>query len=136
MAHFAKLGVDNKVEKVHRVSNDIATSEQAGIEFLQNLHKTNAVFKQTSYNTSGGVHYGQDGQPDDGFPLRKNYGGRGSTYDEAKDAFIPPKPYNSWTLNETTCIWEPPVPYPNDGAQVKEGYHWDEDRLAWIKLGI
>jgi len=83
---------------------------------------------QTSYNTKGGVHYGQDGEPDGGEPLRKNYAGIGYTYDAARDAFIPPQPFASWTLNETTCLWEAPVAYPDDGNM----YIWDEDTTSWV----
>jgi len=83
---------------------------------------------QTSYNTRGGVHYGQDGEPDGGEPLRKNYAGIGYTYDAARDAFIPPQPFASWTLNETTCLWEAPVAYPDDGNM----YIWDEDTTSWV----
>tara|TARA_R100001460_G_scaffold12423_1_gene28575 strand:+ start:1646 stop:2023 length:378 start_codon:yes stop_codon:yes gene_type:complete len=121
MAHFAKLGVGNKVEKVEVVSNDIATSEQAGIDFLNNLYKTNDVWKQTSYNTIGGVH--QLG----GTPFRKNYAGINWKYDPYKDAFISPKPFSSWILNEDTCLWEPPVDYPNDGQR----YNWNEISKTW-----
>jgi len=83
---------------------------------------------QTSYNTRGGVHYGQDGEPDGGEPLRKNYAGIGYTYDAARDAFIPPQPFTSWTLNETSCLWEAPVAYPDDGNM----YIWDEDTTSWV----
>ena len=83
---------------------------------------------QTSYNTKGGVHYGQDGEPDGGEPLRKNYAGIGYTYDAARDAFIPPQPFASWTLNETSCLWEAPVAYPDDGNM----YIWDEDTTSWV----
>jgi hypothetical protein len=121
MAHFAKLKVGNIVEKVEIVSNDIATTEQAGVEFLQNLYKDRAVWKQTSYNTSGGVH------KLGGTPFRKNYAAKGFTYDQKKDAFIPPQPFNSWTLNETTCLWEAPVAKPTDGQQ----YDWNEDNQTW-----
>lgn len=127
MAHFAKLNENNIVIKVHRVGNEIATSEQAGIDYLQKLHKTDATFKQTSYNTKEGVHYGQDGQPDGGVALRKNYAGKGYTYDESRDAFISPKPFDSWTLNETTCAWNAPVIYPTDGNV----YYWDEPSTNW-----
>jgi len=116
MAHFARLGAGNIVVKVHVVSNDIATSEQAGIEFLQNLHKTKDIFKQTSYNTIGGVHILG------GTPFRKNYAGIGFTYFEELNAFIPPKVYNSWTLNETTCLYNPPITYPDDDKK----YTWNE----------
>ena len=120
MAHFAKLGVGNIVETVESVSNDIATSEQAGVEFLQNLYKSRDVRKQTSYNTYGGEH------KLGGTPFRKNYAGIGFTYDQARDAFIEPKPFDSWTLNETTCMWDPPVPRPESGS-----YSWNETTKQW-----
>jgi hypothetical protein len=121
MAHFAKLKVGNIVERVEVVSNDVATTEQAGLEFLQNLHKTSDMFIQTSYNTRGGVH------KLGGTPFRKNFAGIGFKYDQTRDAFIPPKPYNSWTLNETTCLWEAPVDYPTDGQK----YNWNETNQTW-----
>jgi len=96
MAHFAKLGKGNIVENVVVVSNDIATTEQAGVDFLNTLYKTRDVWKQTSYNIN----------------IRKNYAGVGFTYDQTRDAFISPKPYKSWILNETTCQWEAPVAKP------------------------
>tara|TARA_R110002126_G_scaffold111289_1_gene249059 strand:- start:560 stop:901 length:342 start_codon:yes stop_codon:yes gene_type:complete len=112
MAHFAKLGTGNKVLKVEVVSNDVATTEQAGIDFLNNLYNTPYdVWKQTSYNKN----------------IRKNYAGIGFKYDESRDAFIPPQPYSSWTLNETTCLWEAPVAYPTDG----ELYIWNETNRTW-----
>ena len=111
MAHFAKLGVGNIVERVEVVSNDIATSEQAGVDFLNNLYGTRDVWKQTSYNNN----------------FRKNFAGIGYTYDLVREAFLPPKPYYSWTLNETTCLWEAPVVYPDDGQH----YNWNEDNLTW-----
>lgn len=121
MAYFAKLGSDNIVENVVVVSNDIATNEQAGINFLQNLYNDTATWKQTSYNTYGNVH------KLGGTPLRKNYAGIGFTYDQTKDAFIPLKPFTSWTLNETTCRWEAPVAYPDDGKL----YLWNEENQTW-----
>jgi hypothetical protein len=111
MAHFAKLGVGNIIERVAVISNDIATNEQAGVDFLNNLYKTEDVWKQTSYNGN----------------IRKNFAGIGFTYDQARDAFIPPKPFNSWTLNDTTCLWEAPVAYPDDG----QFYHWNETTKQW-----
>jgi len=111
MAHFAKLGVNNIVENVVVVSNDIATTEQAGIDFLNNLYGSDDIWKQTSYNGN----------------IRKNFAGTGYTYDETRDAFIPPKPYNSWILNETTCIWKAPVDYPSDGKR----YNWNEENQTW-----
>jgi len=121
MAHFAKLGKGGKVERVEKISNDIATTEQAGIDFLNNLYGTNDIWKQTSYNTRGGVHILG------GTPFRKNYAGIGFKYDQIRDAFIEPKPYNSWTLNETTCRWEPPVAKPTDGQR----YNWNETNQTW-----
>jgi len=121
MAHFAKLKTGNIVERVEKVSNDVATTEQAGIEFLNNIYGENYIWKQTSYNTHAGVH------KLGGTPFRKNFAGIGWKYDQYRDAFIPPKPYNSWTLNETTCLWEPPVAYPTDG-QV---YNWNETNQTW-----
>ena len=114
MAHFAKLGVGNIIEKVEVVSNDIATNEQAGVDFLNTLYKTEDVWKQTSYNGN----------------IRKNFAGIGFTYDQARDAFIPPKPFNSWTLNDTTCLWEAPVAYPDDGQE----YTWNETDQQWDLL--
>ena len=121
MAHFAKLGTGNIVERVEIVHNNIATTEQAGVDFLNTLYKTNDIWKQTSYNTIGGKHLLG------GVPFRKNHAGIGFKYDQYKDAFIPPKPHNSWTLNETTCLWEAPVVYPSDG----QNYKWNETIQNW-----
>ncbi len=128
MAHFAKLGVGNIVETVHVVSNDVATTEQAGMDFLNNLYNTRDVWKQTSYNTSGGVH------KLGGTPFRKNYAGKGWKYDQTRDAFIEPKPFNSWILNETTCVWEAPVTRPEiTEQQLQDGskYVWNEENQTW-----
>jgi len=114
MAHFAKLGTGNIVTEVHVVSNDIATNEQAGIEFLQNLYNNRDIWKQTSYNAN----------------FRKNFAGIGFKYDQTRDAFIPPQPQSSWTLNEDTCQWQPPVAYPTDG----KNYTWNEDTKTWSEL--
>jgi hypothetical protein len=111
MAHFAKLGTGNIVEKVEVVSNNIATNEQAGVDFLNTLYGTRDVWKQTSYNGN----------------IRKNFAGIGYTYDQARDAFIPPQPFNSWTLDEDTCLWESPVAHPNDGKM----YEWNESTKQW-----
>ena len=111
MAHFAKLRVGNIVERVEVVSNDIATTEQAGIDFLNNLYNTRDVWKQTSYNGN----------------IRKNFAGIGFSYDKQRDAFYEPQPYPSWTLNEDTCVWESPVAYPTDGQR----YTWDETNQSW-----
>ena len=117
MASFAKLGVGNIVETVVVVSNDIATTEQAGADFLNNLYNTRDIWKQTSYNTMGGVHVLG------GTPFRKNHAGIGYFYDQERDAFIPPKPFDSWILNEESCTWESPVEKPNDG----NWYIWNEN---------
>jgi hypothetical protein len=118
MAHFAKLGTGNIIEKVEVVSNDIATTEQAGVDFLNNLYGTRDVWKQTSYNNN----------------IRKNYAMIGGKYDKTRDAFIPPKPFNSWTLNETTCLWEAPTPRPElTQEQIDNGnyYIWNETNQTW-----
>ena len=122
MAHFAKLDENNLVLQVIVVADSDAPTEAEGQIFLQNLYKTTDTYKQTSYNTYGGVH------ATGGTPFRKNYAGVGYTYDASKDAFIPPKPYNSWTLNEDTCQWDAPVTYPDDG----KGYVWKEDSRTWV----
>jgi hypothetical protein len=133
MAHFAKLGIGNKVLKVEVVHNDVATTEQAGVDFLNNLYGTNDVWKQTSYNTYGGQYHtvNENGDrvvsSDQSKAFRKNYATIGGKYDTQKDAFIDPKPFQSWILNETTCIWEPPVAKPTDG-QV---YNWNETTQTW-----
>jgi len=127
MASFAKIGLNNKVIGVHSLHNDVlkdangVEQEALGIDFLNNLHKTNDVWKQTSYNTHGGVH------TLGGTPLRKNHAGIGYTYDEDKDAFIPKQPYPSWTLNEDTCQWEAPSARPKDSPN----YEWNEETQAW-----
>ena len=130
MAHFAKLGTENIVLQIVVLSNnaildeDGKESEQIGMDFLNNLYKTNDVWKQTSYNTFGGVH------KLDGTPLRKNYAGIGYTYDETRDAFIEPKSYSSWTLNEDTCQWEAPSARPADDKL----YEWNEETTSWVAL--
>ena len=124
MASFAKIGLNNKVIEVQSVHNDVATTEQVGADFLNNLYKTNDVWKQTSYNTIGGVH-GLGGTP-----FRKNHAGIGYAYDEDRDAFIPEQSYPSWTLNEDTCCWEAPVAYPDDGKK----YNWNEEITNWEEI--
>ena len=149
MAHFAKLDSDNKVVQVEVVSNDVATTEQAGVDFLNTLYGTSDVWKKTSYNTYYNTHLLG------GTPFRKNFATVGCTYDSGKDAFIPPKPSyftradtaegetpteivcNSWTLVEDTCQWEAPITYPDDGQE----YVWDEptyqedNSLGWMLVG-
>jgi len=121
MAHFAKIGTGNIVEKVEVVSNDIATTEQAGVDFLNNLYGTRDVWKQTSYNTYGGVH------KLGGTPFRKNFAAVGGKYDPIRDAFYNPQPYFSWTLNETTCLWEAPIALPD----TENRYNWNEETQQW-----
>lgn len=113
MAHFAKISKENIVEQVIVADSKEWCESALGGEWLQ-----------TSYNTQGGVHV------NGGTPLRKNYAGVGYTYDNKRDAFIPPQNYPSWTLNENTCLWEAPLPYPNDGEQ----YQWSEVDLSWKKF--
>jgi hypothetical protein len=125
MASFAKIGLNGKVIEVQSVVNEVLydsngiEQESIGIDFLTKLTGW-AIWKQTSYNTHGGTH--KLGAT----PFRKNHAGIGYVYDEDRDAFIPPKPFNSWILNETTCLWEAPVVRP-DGR----GYIWNELTLSW-----
>ena len=122
MSHFAKV-INGIVETVHVVDQDFIDSGKLG-------DPNNWV--QTSYNTRGGVHYAPNSsEPDGGVALRKNYAGVGYTYDKERDAFISPKPpFESWTLDEDSCLWNPPVAHPMDG---KGPYRWDEDVGNWVK---
>ena len=114
MAHYAKV-VDGIVTKVI----------VAEAEFFDTfVDDSPGEWVQTSYNTYGGQH--RSG----GTPLRKNFAGVGFTYDSDRDAFIPPEPFESWTLNDTTCLWEAPVEYPDDGKD----YIWDEDTTNWVEV--
>jgi hypothetical protein len=116
MAHFAKIGLNNKVIEVLSVANEVlhdangVEQESIGIDFLTKLTGY-PVWVQTSYNKN----------------FRKNCAGIGMIYDEDRDAFIPKKPFNSWILNETTCLWEAPVAYPDDG----QNYNWNETIQNW-----
>jgi hypothetical protein len=126
MASFAKIGLNGKVIEVQSVVNEVlhdsngVEQEIIGIDFLTKLTGW-AIWKKTSYNTHAGVHN------NNGTPLRKNHAGIGFTYDEDRDAFIPPKPFNSWTLNENTCLWEAPIAKPQDDNK----YRWNEQTLSW-----
>lgn len=121
MAHFAKVK-DGVVTQV------IVAEPEFFDSFVDNEP---GEWIQTSYNTRGGQHYDPEtGEVDDGTPLRKNYAGIGFTYDREKDAFIPPSPFVSWLLNEDTCLWEPPVSYPEDG----KNYRWDEETTSWVEV--
>lgn len=127
MAHFAKLDQNNVVIFV-----TVGRDEDNGKED-QLTARTGDVYKQTSYNTRGGVYYDPTtNQPgtDQTKAFRKNYAGLGYTYDYDRDAFIPPKPFNSWVLNETSCLWEAPVPMPTDGKR----YTWNEETVSWDEL--
>jgi hypothetical protein len=114
MAHFAKVDQGKVISVI-----------VAEPEFFNTFVDTSpGQWIQTSYNTKGGVHrFG-------GTPLRKNYAGVGYSYDQTLDAFIPPKPYDSWTLNEETCLWDPPTSYPNDN----KNYKWDEPTTSWVEI--
>ncbi len=124
MAHFAKLGVGNIIEQVIVVHNSVLTDsneieqEKLGVDFINNLYNTRDVWKQTSYNGK----------------FRKNFASIGYTYDQQRDAFIPPKIYNSWILNEDTCKWEAPIPspasYKNEEDKLVQ-FRWNENILNW-----
>ena len=125
MAHFAKLDENNLVTFV-----TVGRQEDDGLE-EELTARTGDVYRQTSYNTRGGVHY-TDGEPsaDQSKALRFNYAGLGHTYDADRDAFIPPTPYPSWVLDEATCLWVAPIDYPADGGQ----YVWDETYTDWVEV--
>jgi hypothetical protein len=121
MAHYAFLDVNNIVTEVIVGKNegeDCVDWEQWYGKFR------NQTCKRTSYSTRGGVHQLGD------TPFRKNYAGVGYTYDPTRDAFIPPQPFPSWTLNEDTCLWDAPVPFPTDGQL----YNWDEATTSWVVI--
>ena len=130
MASFAKIGLNNKVIEVQSVVNEVlhdsngVEQEVIGIDFLTKLTGY-PVWKQTSYNTHGGVH------DNGGTPLGKNHAGIGYTYDEDRDAFIAPKPFNSWILNEDTCNWEAPVAKPTAELEANQYYSWNESIVNW-----
>jgi len=117
MAYFAKLGTGNIIEQVISINNAVITDdngieqEQLGVDFINKLYNTRDVWKQTSYNRT----------------FRKNYAGVGYQYDQQRDAFIAPKPFNSWILNEDTCLWNAPVAMPTDDNM----YSWNEQTLSW-----
>lgn len=122
MAHFAEVGSDNIVTRVLVVGDD---QEDRGQEFLSTDLGLGGKWEKTSYNTLGGIH------SNGGTPFRKNYAGVGYTFDESRDAFIPPKPFDSWLLDEETCIWNAPTPMP-----VVEGkmFTWVEADLNWQEV--
>jgi hypothetical protein len=119
MSHFAQIE-DGVVTQVIVAEQDFIDTQDG-------------EWVQTSYNTRGGKHYDPDtGEEDSGTPLRKNYAGVSYIYDSVKDAFYTPQPYPSWTLNDTTCLWEAPVAYPDDDKR----YSWDEDTTSWVEVEI
>ena len=131
MAHFAKVE--------DGIVTQVIVAEQ---DFIDTLDGT---WVQTSYNTRGGVHYGQDGEPDGGVALRKNYAGVGDVYDATRDAFYRPQPFPSWTLDESTCFWSSPLPQPSltvSGATANSRYEWQEDvyqadnTQGWVLVAI
>ena len=130
MASFAKIGLNGKVIEVQSVVNEVlhdangVEQESIGIDFLTKLTGW-AIWKQTSYNTHDGIH------SSGGTPLRKNHAGIGYTYDENRDAFIPPKPYTSWILNESTCLWQAPVAKPTAELETNQYYSWNESIVNW-----
>lgn len=113
MSHFAKV-IDGIVTEVLVIEQDVIDTGMFGDPSL---------WIQTSYNTRGGQH-------PEGRPLRKNYAGVGYTYDANRDAFIPPKPFESWTLNEDTCLWDPPAAYPDNNKP----HLWDEEKRQWVEI--
>jgi len=120
MSYFAKV-LNNKVVQVI----------SAELDYFDTFIDTSpGTWLQTSYNTKGGVHYGQDGQPDGGIALRGNYAGIGYTYDATNNVFYAPQPYPSWTLNNSTWLWEAPITYPTDN----KNYTWDETTTSWKEV--
>jgi hypothetical protein len=127
MAHFAKIDDSGTVVFV-----TAGRDEDDGKE-LEISERTGDTYRQTSYNTKGGIHYKSDcitHSKDQSKALRKNYAGIGYTYDESRNAFIPPKPYPSWALNEDTCLWDAPTARPDDGKI----YTWNEDTTSWDEV--
>ena len=131
MAHFAKIdnsGVVIFVTVGRDEDNEIELSERTG-----------DTYKKTSYNTVGGIHYDpitRQPSEDQSKAFRKNFAGKGCTYDAERDAFISPKPYSSWELNESKCTWEAPIPYPEDGKNIddRKVYDWDEEAVSWVEI--
>jgi hypothetical protein len=121
MAYFAKLGTGNIIENVISINNSVITDsngieqEQLGVDFINKLYNTRDVWKKTSYNNN----------------IRKNFAGIGFQYDQERDAFIPPKPFNSWILNEDTCLWNAPVAMPTTELEDNQYYSWNESIVNW-----
>ena len=129
MAHYAFLDENNTVTEVIVGKNENEDNIDWEVHYGNFRGQT---CKRTSYNTQGGVH------SLGGTPLRKNYAGIGYTYDSQRDAFIPPKPFASWQLNDASCLWEAPTPYPTDvgTAEAPKRYTWNEETLAWTLVQI
>jgi hypothetical protein len=130
MAHFAKIDNSGTVIFV-----TVGRDEDNEIELCE---RTGDTYRQTSYNTRGGIHYDpitRQPSEDQSKAFRKNFAGKGYTYDAERDAFISPKPYPSWGLNESKCKWEAPTPYPGDGKNPDGGkaYYWDEVTTSWVE---
>ena len=136
MAHYAQLDENSTVLTVVVIADsdtldgDGNESEVVGIAFCKSLWGSDTNWKKTSYNTRENVHIAS------GTPFRKNYAGIGFVYDSGRDAFYSPKPYPSYTLNETTCVWEAPTPNPagDNPAEGAQKYGWDEDSLSWVAI--
>jgi hypothetical protein len=127
MAHFARIK-DGFVDFVVVGRNEDENNEDL-------LAHDGWIYKRTSYNTRGGIHYQSDNNTpsqDQSKAFRKNYAGIGYYYDEIRDAFIPPKPFPSWTLDEFSCLWQSPIPYPNDGKM----YQWNEEIGNWEEINL
>lgn len=118
MSHFAQVK--------NGIVEQVIVADQDFIDTLPDKQD----WIQTSYNTHGNVHYGPDGKPDGGVPLRANYAGIGYTYDSLEDVFIAPKQYPSWLLNTATWEWQAPTPMPKDGKE----YQWDEATESWVEI--
>lgn len=132
MAHYAVINSDNIVTQVFVGKDENEGGMNWETYYSQGI---DGYVLRTSYNTRGGVHYNPEtnepsGNQDKAF--RKNYAGIGYSYDVTRNAFIPPKPFESWNLNEDTCLWEPPIPMPEDGNP----YTWDEDAQAWSAIEV
>ena len=125
MAHFAEIDSENKVNRVLVVPDE---QEHRGEYYLAIDCQLGGTWIKTSYNTRAGKHI------KGGTPLRKNYAGIGFTYDPVRDAFIPPKKYQSWVLDEETCLWNPPVQYPTTPPEIGKKYTWDESNISWIQV--
>ena len=119
MGHYAKVA--------NGIVVDVITAKADFFDTF--IDSSPGTWLKTSYNTRGGIHYGQDDEPDGGVEIRANYAGIGYTYDAANDVFYAPQPYPSWTISPPDWIWKPPVPMPTDGKD----YNWDEAALNWVE---